>query len=169
MSRLACLAAATLVACALPAAATTISTGKPAASQPPARVYATRAQLRECLAEADALKQRFADISAASAAHDQLFDKVEKEGAALDQREAALDHDNELALQAFNADVKAHNEHVRQLNDQARQSQPVAGTYNADMADYNRRCTPLVYHVEDMDAVMKERAKAAAAASAASR
>lgn len=154
----------------LTAQATTVKTGKPAASQPPARQWATRDQLRDCMDTEDALKQRFNAIEASNAAHEQLFNRIEAENAKLTELQAVLDHDSDVAVHAFNALVKEHNEHVKQLNDQAAQSRPGTSAYNEDMAAYNRRCASLVYRVEDMDAVMRERRKAAAAAaSAASR
>ncbi len=155
----------------LAAHATTVNTGKPAASQPATRAFASREQLRDCMDTEDGLKVRFNALEASNAAHELLFNQIESENAKLTELEAVLDHDSDAAVRGFNAAIKEHNEHVRQLNEQAAQSRPVSSAYNEDMAAYNRRCAPLVYRVEDMDAVMKERRKAAAAsaASAASR
>lgn len=163
------LVAALASALAAPAGATTVKTGKPAASQAPARAWPTREQLRQCMDTEDALKQRFADVQASNAAHEKLFDQVEAESTRLTELEAVLDHDSDVAIHSFNALVQQHNEHVKQLNEQAGQAKPVTSAYNADMAAYNRQCASLVYQLEDMDAVMRERRKAAAAASAASR
>ncbi len=163
------LLAALFLVLAAPSGATTVKTGKPAASQPPARAYATRQQLRDCMDTEDALKQRFAGIEASNAAHEKLFDQVEAESAKLTELQSVLDHDSESAVHGFNALVQQHNEHVKQLNAQAEESRPVTSAYNADMAAYNRQCASLVYQLDDMDAVMRERRKAAAAASAASR
>jgi hypothetical protein len=147
--------------------ATTVAVAKPAASQPAARPWATRDQLRECLAQEDALKGRLRDIDAAHAAHDALFDRVEAENARLLEVQGQLDHDSTTAVHAFNLLVSDHNLHVKQMNQEAGDLQAVSGAYNDDMLAVNRKCSPLAYRVEDMDAVLKERKKAAAAASAA--
>jgi hypothetical protein len=153
---------------AAPAGATTVKTGKPAAAQPPARAWATRDQLRECMDIEDGLKTRFRAIEATNAAHEKMFDQVEAENARLRDLQAQLDHDSDVAIGAFNALVKEHNEHVKALNQDAAESRPVNDAYNDDMVAFNHRCSALVYRVDDMEAVVKERRKAAAAAAAAS-
>ena len=148
------------------AGATTVKTGKPAASQPAARAWATRDQLRDCLDTEAALKERFKGVEAAADAHEQLFSQVEAENTKLTELQGQLDHDSDIAVRAFNALVKEHNLHVKQLNQDAADARPAADAYNADMSAYNHRCASLVYRVEDMDAVMRERKKAAAASAA---
>jgi len=149
-----------------PAGATTVKTGKPAASQPPARAYATREQLRDCMDTEEALKTRFKAIEASNGVHEQLFNQVEAENDKLTALQAQLDHDSETSIRAFNAAIKEHNLHVKQLNQEAADSQPANTAYNDDMVAFNHKCAKLVYRVDDMEAVMKERKKAAAAASA---
>ena len=151
-----------------PAGATTVKTGKPAASQPAPRTWATREQLRDCLDTEAALKERFKAVEAAADAHEVLFNQVEAENARLTALHDQLDPDSEVAVRAFNLLVTEHNVHVKQLNQDAADSRPASEAYNADMTAYNHRCAPLVYRVEDMDAVMRERRKAAAAQAAAS-
>jgi hypothetical protein len=148
--------------------ATTVKTGKPAASQAPARVFATRDQLRECMAVEDGLKTRFKAIEVTNAAHEKLFDQVEAENTRLRELQSQIDHDSDTSVNAFNALVKDHNAHVKALNQEAAESRPVSDAYNDDMVAYNHKCSPLVYRVDDMEAVIKERKKAAAAAAAAS-
>ena len=150
------------------AGATTVKTGKPAASQPPARAWATRDQLRECLDIEAGLKTRFGAIEATNAAHEKMFDQVEAESARLRDLQAQLDHDSETSIGAFNALVKDHNQHVKLLNQDAAESRPANDAYNDDMVAFNHKCSALVYKVDDMELVMKERKKAAAAAAAAS-
>ncbi len=149
-----------------PACATTVKTGKPAASQPPARAWATRDQLRECLDIEDGLKTRFKAIEASSAAHEKMFDQVEAENAKLRDLQSQLDHDSDTSINAFNALVKDHNQHVKALNQDAADSRPANEAYNDDMLAFNHQCSHLVYKVDDMELVMKERKKAAAAAAA---
>jgi hypothetical protein len=149
-----------------PASATTVKTGKPAASQPTARTYATREQLRECMDAEDGLKARFKGIEAANNMHEQLFNQVQAESDKLTELQAQLDHDSDISVRAFNALIKEHNLHVKQLNQDATDSQPAGAAYNDDMVAFNHKCSKLVYRIDDMEAVMKDRKKAAAAASA---
>jgi hypothetical protein len=148
------------------AGATPVKTGKPAASQAPARVFATRDQLRECMAIEDGLKVRFKAIEVSNAAHEKMFDQVEAENTRLRELQAQIDHDSGTSVNAFNALVKDHNAHVKALNQEAADSRPAGDAYNDDMLAYNRQCAPLVYRVDDMEAVIKERKKAAAAPAA---
>lgn len=158
--------AATLVVAG--AHATTVRTGKPAASQPPAAAWATRDQLRDCLGREAALKERFRLIEAASEAHEKMFEQVEAENAKLEALHADLDHESETSVKAFNALVKDHNLHVKQLNQDAADSRPASDAYNADMSAFNHQCSGLRYRYEDMEAVARERKKAAAQAAPAS-
>ncbi len=149
------------------AGATAVKTGKSdraAASQPSAHAWATRDQLRECLDIEAGLKTRFKAIEASNAAHEKMFDQVEAENTRLRELQSQLDHDSDLSVGAFNALVKDHNQHVKVLNQDAADSRPVNDAYNDDMAAFNRQCSQLVYRVDDMEAVAKERKKAAASA-----
>ncbi len=145
--------------------ATTVKTGKPAATPP---TWATRDQLRSCLEREAALKERFRTIEASNAAHEKMFDQVEAENTRLEELQSQLDHDSETSIKAFNALVKDHNLHVKQLNQDAADSRPASDAYNADMSVFNHQCSGLRYHFEDMEAVTRERKKAAAQAAAAS-
>ena len=148
--------------------ATTVKTGKPAASQPPARAWATRDQLRECLDTEATLKERFVAIDAASTAHEKMFDQVEAESTRIEELHAQLDHDSETSVKAFNALVTDHNLHVKQLNQDAADSKPAADAYDADLVTFHHRCEGQLYRIEDMEAVTRERKKAAEQAAAAS-
>lgn len=160
--RLLALAAAMLVSGL--AAANTLSTGKPAGSQSNAPGLASREQLRDCMMTEASLKQRYELLQASSAAHEKLAAQVEAESERLAELQAKLDHDSPTAIKAFNSAVDEHNRHVGDLNKDARDSDPASHAYNEDMAAFNHRCAKLRYSVDDMDAVMTERRKAAAAA-----
>ena len=121
--------------------ATTVKTGKPAASQPAARAWATRDQLRECLDTEAGLKERFRAIDAATdRAREDVRPDRGREHPKLTTLQAQLDHDSDTAVKAFNALVKDHNLHVKQLNQDAADSRPVSDAYNADMVAFNHRC-----------------------------
>ena len=78
--------------------ATTVRTGKPAASQPPARAWATRDQLRECMDIEAGLKARFKAIEATNASHEKMFDEVEAENTKLRDLQAQLDRDSDTSI-----------------------------------------------------------------------
>ena len=159
------LLAAVLLLILPPVGATTVKTGSPA-SQPAPHAYATRDQLRECMDTEDTLKLRFKRIEAAGDVHERLFNQVQAENDKLVELQAQLDHDSDTAIRAFNALIKEHNQHVKDLNQAAADSQPASTAYNEDMVAFNHQCSKLVYRVDDMEAVIKERKKAAAAAAA---
>ena len=152
--------------CVAHADATTVETGKPAASRPAAAEWSTREQLRECLATEAALKERARVIDASTAAHEKMSEQVEAENEQLQQRHAQLDENSEGAVKAFNALVKEHNLHVKALNQDEADSRPATDAYNADRVAFNHRCSGQRYRAEDMAAVTRERQKAAAASGA---
>ena len=151
-----------------PVGATTIATGKPAASQPATAGWSTRDQLRECLATEAALKERGRVLDVAIQAHVKMSDDIEAENERLEQLKSQLDDSSEKSVKAFNVLVKEHNLHVKALNKDAADSQPATDAYNADLIAFNHRCSGARYRIEDMEAVTRERQKAAAQAAAAS-
>jgi hypothetical protein len=133
---------------------------------PLAGTYATRDQLRECLSLDDDLKVRLHAMEAATVAHNQKFDANEVEGAGLVAMKARLDRSDKSAIQAFNQGVQDHHLHLQQVDDEAAAADVADKALNADRAEVDRKCGPLTYRPADMDAVMKERKKAAVAVSA---
>jgi hypothetical protein len=143
------------------AAATTVAvTAKPAASQSAPHAYATRDQLRDCMDTEDALKAKRRALEATQATHEAHVTAFEAENAKIVEVQGQLDHDSPTAISAFNLLVSEHNVHVKALNQEGADDQAAADSYNADALALNRKCASLVYRVEDMDAVMKERRKA---------
>jgi hypothetical protein len=153
--------AAVLLACGA-AGATTLSTGKPADAAAPAGL-ATRDQLRECMNTEASLKQRYQALEASTAAHEKMAKDIDAEGDRISELHDRLDHDSTTAVKAYNALVEEHNKHINELNRNAKEGQPVTHAYNDDMSAFNHRCSSLHYSVDDMEAVMAERQKAAAA------
>jgi hypothetical protein len=129
--------------------------------------YATRVQLRECLAIDDGLKARLRALEAATQAHNRRFDANEAEGAQLVDMKARLDRGDKAAILAFNQAVQDHNQHLQQADDEAAAAEVANKAYGADQAAADQKCGPLTYRPADMDVVTKERAKAAAAAGSA--
>ena len=143
----------------------TVSQGAAAATAKTttAGTYATREQLRECLNLDDGLKARMQAMQAATLAHNQKFDANEREGARLVEMKARLDRSDKAAILAFNQAVQDHNLHLQQVDDEAVASDVANKTWVADQAAVEQKCGPLTYRPADMDAVTKERKKAAAA------
>ena len=134
---------------------------------PTAGTYATRDQLRECLSLDDGLKARLHAMEAANVAHNKKFDANETEGAGLVETKARLDRSDKAAILAFNQAVQEHNAHLQQVDDEAVAADAATKALDADQAAVDRKCSPLSYRPADMDAVMKERKKAAAASASA--
>jgi len=154
--------AAVLLACGA-AGATTLSTGKPADATASPAGLATRDQLRDCMTTEASLKQRYQALEASTAAHEKMAAQVDAEGDRIRELHDKLDHDSPTAVKAYNGLIEEHNKHINELNRNAKESQPVTHAYNDDMAAFNHRCSSLHYSVDDMEAVMAERQKAAAA------
>ncbi len=147
-----------VVTCLLPIAA--------AHAAPPAKAFGTREQLRQCLDLDDALKVRWHAIEAAMAEHNRKFDANEAEDAQLVEMKAKLDRSDKNAISAFNKAVQEHGQHIQQVNQEAADEEVIAKAYAADRAAADDRCAGLTYRPADIDAVSKERKKAAAVAAA---
>ncbi|HEX7690007.1 MAG TPA: hypothetical protein VF453_20035 [Burkholderiaceae bacterium] len=139
---------------------------KPAQASAPS-AFASREQLRRCLAEEDELKARLDAIQARHAEHERRLSELEAENDRIVEVQRQLDTTSDVAVNAFNLLVSDHNVHARQLNEAAAASRAESEAYNAAILQHNRDCARLVYRVDDLQAVTKERRAAAAAASAA--
>ena len=139
-----------------------------AKAAPAAGTYATRDQLRECLSLDDGLKARMHALEAETVVHNQKFDANEVEGARLVEMKAKLDRSDKAAIQAFNQAVQEHNAHLQQVDEEAVAGDVATKALNADQAAVDQKCGPLTYRPADMDVVVKERKKAAAASASAS-
>ena len=146
------LAVAALVGMADPAKAAPAASGG----------FGTREQLRECLALDDALKARLHEMQAATVVHNEKFDANEAEGAKLLDMKAHLDRSDKAAILAFNQLVQEHNVHLQQVDQEAADADIAQKAYADDRAAADKKCA-LTYRPADMDAVAKERKKAAAA------
>ncbi len=146
--------------------ATTVEMAKPAASQAKARGYATRDQLRECLAQEAELKTRFRAIDTANIARDETSARLKTEGERVRETQAQVDRSDPAAVARFKELLARHNANVVALNKEVSDSEAATDAYNADSAAVNQKCTALAYHTQDMDAVLKERKQAEAASAA---
>jgi hypothetical protein len=133
------------------------------AKAPVAGTYATRDQLRECLNLDDGLKARMHALEVATLAHNQKFDANEAEGAKLVEMKAKLDRGDKAAILAFNKAVQEHNVHLQEVDEEAAAADTATKALHADQAAVDQKCGPLTYRPADMDAVVKERKKTAAA------
>jgi len=145
-----------VVTCLLPIVATHAA--------PPAKAFGTREQMRECMAMDDALKARWHAIEVAAAEHNRKFDANDAEDAQLVEMKAKLDRSDKNAISAFNKAVQEHGQHVQQVNQEAADEEVIAKAYAADRAAADDQCASLTWRPADVDAVSRERKKAAAQA-----
>ena len=136
------------------AGAATVKASKPAG-------FGTREQLRECLDLGDAMKTRRTALEAATAEHNRKFDANDAEDAKLVDMKARLDRNDKDAILAFNKAVTEHAQHTRELNAESDQQEASMKAFEADQADMDDKCGNLTYKPADIDAVNKERKKAA--------
>ena len=135
---------------------------------PASKAFGTRDQLRECLDLDDALKVRWQAIQATTADNNKKFADNDAEEARLVEMKAKLDRSDKNAILAFNKSVAEHSQHIQQANQDGDTLDATNKAYLADRAAADDKCANLTYRPVDIDAVGKERKKAAAQASAAS-
>ena len=128
--------------------------------------FGTREQLRQCLDQGDALKARWSAIEAATVDNNKVFDVNDAEDAKLVQAKAALDRSDKNAILAFNKSVQEHALHVQQANQASAGIDERTKAWNADKTAVDGQCSKLTYRPADIDAVNKERKKAAVTAAA---
>jgi hypothetical protein len=80
------------------------------------RPLLTRAELRDCLATQDRVRQLGERIVADQAALDKEKTAITQNGTALAERLAALDRTSAEAVNAYNADAQAHDQRVTAYN-----------------------------------------------------
>ena len=134
----------------------------------PEGAFATRDQLRECLDTDASLKQRLGAIQASNAANEKMYAGIEAENDSIRSAQADIDKTNPTTTMTYQAMLRSHSVHLTQLNKAETDLVPVSKAYNADLASFHQTCSGLTYRGEDMDAVTRERNKAAAVATAAS-
>lgn len=144
--------------------------GAPAKAPRPATAgtFGAREQLRECLDLGDALQARARTAETAAAATNARITANNDEGVRLADMKKTLDRSDKAAIAAFNELATAHNQHVRQVDDDMSGAEVAASVLAADKATMDRKCGALTWRPADVDAVNRERGRSAAAAAAAS-
>lgn len=137
-----------------------------AADTAKAHGYATRDQLRECMDLEAALKTRFHALEATNAANDATGDRLQGDGKKVRETLAKLDRNDAAAVAAFKQQVADYNANVVAWKAATADAQTANDAYTADSATVDQKCVALSYHPQDIDAVVKERKKAAAASAA---
>lgn len=127
-----------------------------------ATVFGSRDQLRECLDLDDGMKVRRRAVEAAATEHNRRFDANEAEDAQLAEAKAKLDRNDQNAILAFNKAVQDHQQHTREINEQADAAEALNKSYEADKQAMDDKCGNLTYRPADVDAVNKERKKPSA-------
>ena len=139
-----------------------------AATVKPAKgvVFGSREQLRECLDLDDGMKARRRAVEVATAEHNRRFDANEAEDAQLVETKAKLDRNDKNAIVAFNKAVQEHQQHTREINEQADSAEAMNKSWESDKVAMDDKCGNLTYRPADIDAVSRERKKAAAVSAA---
>ncbi len=129
---------------------------------------ASRDQLRECLERQADLRERKQSLEDGSAARAAEQGRLQREGARLREAKATLDPANAPALAAFRHAVDAFNADAVALNKGVEDASAAVEAYNTEVQSANELCDTLDYRARDVEAVLKERSKARAVATAAS-
>jgi len=141
-------------------------TAKNADAPAKAHGYATRDQLRECMDLQAALKLRFHGLETANTDNDAMGDRLEAEGAKVHDLQAGLDRSDAAAVTAFRQAAAGYNERVVAWKKTTADAQAADDAYKVDSAGVDQKCVGLSYRPQDIEAVVKERKKAAAASGA---
>lgn len=127
-----------------------------------AGTFGSRDQLRACLDLDDALKARGLALQTAAAATNARITANNDEGIRLADMKKALDRSDKAAIAAFNAQATLHDQHLRQVDEDLSDADVAASALAADKAAMDQKCGSLTYRPADVEAVNRERRKAAA-------
>ncbi|MEO8153139.1 MAG: hypothetical protein ABI605_08730 [Rhizobacter sp.] len=119
--------------------------------------YATRDELRGCMNADDALKATRKKVNENMARNQASLATVQLEAVELVDEQRRVDATDNTAIDAFNDKMAAHNKRVEQVNAQASVFKAGSDAYNDELLEYNRRCSTLVYRIDDRNAILKER------------
>lgn len=120
----------------------------------------TRDEYRSCLNEEDALDARRAPLEAQRKVHNAALKRLQDDAKAHAATQPAPDA-GDAAIDAFNAKIDELDARVEVVNREAERLQAGIVELNTQIAAANRRCAGLVVSITDIQAVRKERAKAA--------
>lgn len=154
-----------LVVCCLLCGSAVAGAAKP--SRPAAATFGTRDQLRECLDLDDAMKARAQAIATAAAATNARIAANDVEMGRLTEMKKSLVRSDKAAIDAFNQLAVAHNAHLQQVDDDAAKADTANVLLAADKADMDQKCGAFTWRPVDVEAVARERRKAATSALAA--
>lgn len=129
--------------------------GKPV--PPPDTPYASRDQLRACIAREDQLAElrrqtRNLDVQNRADLH-----AVEQSARALERARQNPERDSVQGSAALQAQLQAHNALVMEANQRADQMQAKANALDTAQAAWQRECFHLKYRIEDRKAVIQEK------------
>jgi len=128
-----------------------------AAASRAAPTVATRDQLRACMNDEDAMRERQHRLEDAHAEHERAIAGLQAESAKIVEVQGQLDRESQTAVTAFNLLVTQHNVRASEATREAGEMSAQSQAFNVESLALNKRCSALAYRLEDMDAVMKER------------
>ena len=125
--------------------------------EPKPLTYGTRDQYRACLESDDRIKAHGKQIAEFIAENNATMVQIQIEAATLVELQAAIATNNRQQVENFNRRIEEHNQLVKAANEHAERTKAELEAYNREMAEHNKRCSSLVYKMEDREAVQKER------------
>jgi hypothetical protein len=117
---------------------------------------ASREELRVCLIGDQQIEAARKQLNARGIDHDAALAQVQVEADRLAKEHSRLHLNNELHVDTFNAEVDRHNLRVQEVNEQGEKLRADSNAFSGVVVAHNKRCMPMVYRLEDRDAVLKE-------------
>jgi hypothetical protein len=129
---------------------------EPKKAAPATPHLASREELRVCLIGDQQIEAARKQLDARGVAHDAALAQVQVEADRLAKEHSRLHLGNELHVDTFNAEVERHNLRVQEVNAQGEKLRAESDAFSGVVVAHNKRCMPMVYRLEDRDAILKE-------------
>lgn len=129
--------------------------------------YGSKEDLRQCMDGEDKLKLEQAALQKKGDKRKAALKQWQDEMRAHVALQKTLDTSDEDAVNAYNEKMDALNTRVEPLNREGVEFQAVIDAHEARTQEFNKRCAGMVYRINDMRAIEKERLYAAKAKAAA--
>ncbi|MDR7270758.1 putative RNase H-like nuclease (RuvC/YqgF family) [Pelomonas saccharophila] len=125
--------------------------------------YGSKEDLRQCMDGEDRIKLEQAALQKKADKRKAVMKQWQDEMRAHVALQATVDKSDEDAITAYNERMDALNARVEPLNREAVEFQASVDAFDARTQEFNKRCAGLVYRINDMRAIEKERLYAAKA------
>jgi hypothetical protein len=143
-------------------------------ARPPGILFSTLDEARACDRLDEGLADQRAQVESETRFNQQALTELQADSDQILELQHTLDEHDDVAIEVFNARVKAHNERMEEVNRRAQAGNALMRKLNEAAYARNQQCMRLVISERDYQTLRKERAQrarakaAAASASAAS-